>query len=138
MRNADRFVFDTNVLVSALLIDGSTANRAFRLALDIGSILVSSATLQELNEVLSRKKFEKYIYPYERDEFIESLISEATLIDITNELHICHDPKDNMFLDLAASGNAAFIVSGDVHLLELKTFRKTRIVRPAEFISICQ
>jgi len=120
------------------LIDDSTADRAFRLALDIGSILVSSATLQELNEVLSRKKFEKYLYPYERDEFIESLISEAILIDSTDEIHICHDPKDDKFLDLAACGNAAFIVSGDVHLLELKAFRKTRIVKPSEFISICQ
>jgi uncharacterized protein len=138
MKKTDRFVFDTNVLVSALLIDDSTANNAFRLALDVGSILVSSATLQELNEVLSRDKFDKYLHPYERDKFIEALISEAILIDIPDEIHLCRDPKDDKFLDLAACGNATFIVSGDVHLLELKTFRKTRIVKPAEFISLCQ
>jgi hypothetical protein len=49
MKKSERFVFDTNVLISALLTDGSTSSKAFQLATNIGIILASSATLQEKN-----------------------------------------------------------------------------------------
>jgi predicted nucleic acid-binding protein len=55
-----KYVFDTNVLVSAVLLSGSRAQSAFDYALDTGYLLVSEETLLELREVLSRSKFKKY------------------------------------------------------------------------------
>jgi uncharacterized protein len=45
------YVFDTNVLVSALLFANSSPRKAFELALDIGKILISKETVDELNQV---------------------------------------------------------------------------------------
>jgi uncharacterized protein len=47
---------------------------------------------------------------------------------------ICRDPKDNMFLELALSGNADLIISGDNDLLVLNQFRGIPVITPREFI----
>jgi len=61
MANKGRFVFDTNILVRATLISDSTAGQAFRKARQLGEILSSVSRAEELNEVLSREKFDRYI-----------------------------------------------------------------------------
>lgn len=56
-----RFVFDTNVLVSALLLPDSKPRKALDMALRKGKVLLSYAALAELYEVLSRKQFRRYV-----------------------------------------------------------------------------
>ena len=53
------------------------------------------------------------------------------------ELHIgvCRDPNDDKFLELALSGGADCIVSGDKDLLVLHPFRGVPIVTPRDFVS---
>ena len=55
------FVFDTNVIVSALLLNDSVPGRAFVRALNRGTILVSGALMGELSRVLSRDRFDRYV-----------------------------------------------------------------------------
>ena len=49
-----RFVFDTNVIISALLFKQSTSYRAFTIAEAGGIILLSSPVISELIEVINR------------------------------------------------------------------------------------
>ena len=128
------FVFDTNVIVSALLFNDSGPGQAFFQALHHGTILISRPLVKELSEVLCRGKFDRYISHEERDKFLESLITESNLIETTESVHVCRDPKDNQVLELAVNGNAAFIVTGDTDLLVLNPFRGVQIVTPAEFL----
>lgn len=46
----------------------------------------------------------------------------------------CSDPKDNMFLEAAVEGRADCIVSGDKHLLRMKTFRGVDILTVGQFL----
>ena len=135
MKSDVRYVFDTNVVISALLFEHSTPGRAFYAALEQGAILISLATLAELDEVLGRTKFERYVLRAERERFLEALIREATLIEVTDEVRICRDPKDDKFLELASSGKAHCIVSGDRDLLQIGSWRDIPIVAPAEFLA---
>jgi predicted nucleic acid-binding protein len=57
MRALDRFVVDTNVFVSAIVLPLSVPRQAVNKALDRGVLLFSEATRIELAEVLSRSKF---------------------------------------------------------------------------------
>lgn len=57
----NRFVVDTNVFISALLWKNSIPFRAIELAEKQGIILYSEATLNELEQVLNRQKFNKYL-----------------------------------------------------------------------------
>jgi putative PIN family toxin of toxin-antitoxin system len=130
-----RFVFDTNVIVSALLLKHSVSRQAFDAALASGELLLSLAVISELNDVLKRKQFDKYILEEERMQFLAALVREATLIEITEIVAECRDPRDDKFLELAISGKAACIVSGDKDLLVLHPFRGIPIVTPAGFLN---
>lgn len=129
-----RFVLDTNVVISALLLNRSAARQAFDKALEQGALLISRATIEELNEVLRRKGFDKYVTEEERIEFITELVREAALAEITDTVTACRDPKDDKFLELALSGKAACIVSGDDDLLALHPFRGIPVLNPRQFL----
>jgi hypothetical protein len=57
------------------------------------------------------------------------------VVNVTEKLTECRDPKDNKFLELAVSGKATCIVSGDSDLLVLNPFRGVAIMTPPEFVS---
>jgi uncharacterized protein len=134
MRQSERFVFDTNVLVSALLFADSKPAQAFFLALRTGILLTSFASLHELSDVLHRKKFDKYLTIEERDQFLNQYTQWATLIDITETIQVCRDPKDDKFLEIATNGRATYLITGDPDLLVLHPFRGISIIPPDTFL----
>ncbi|MFC1867616.1 putative toxin-antitoxin system toxin component, PIN family [Thermodesulfobacteriota bacterium] len=134
MNDKVRYVFDTNVIISALLFEQSKPAQAFCAALDRGEILLSRPVLKELNEVLAREKFNPYLHIEERVSFIVALLRESILIDIKESIEVCRDPKDDKFLELAINGGAACIISGDEDLLILNPFRNIPIINPEEFL----
>ena len=125
-----RFVFDTNVLVSALAFPGSTPRRAFDLAAEQGAIVASA----ELHRTLRRPKLARYFGRAEQDIFLAMFASEATLVTATERLSLCRDPRDDKFLELAAAGSVTYLVTGDRDLLALDPFRATRIMTPAALV----
>jgi putative PIN family toxin of toxin-antitoxin system len=135
MTNKPLFVFDTNVLVSAVLVSESTAHKALDKALTNGQLAHSLVTLDELREVLERRKFDKYITREERVRFFTSLIREAKLVEVKERIKACRDPKDDKFLELAVSAEAQKIISGDDDLLVLNPFRDISIVTPSAFLT---
>ncbi len=134
MMKTKRFVIDTNVIISALIFSQSTTMQAFKEARQNGLILISAEILAELIDVLSRKKFDRYLSREIREDFLASLARETELITINETIDICRDPKDNKFLELAISGNATHIITGDKDLLELHPFRDILIVTPSQFL----
>ena len=56
------------------------------------------------------------------------------MVNITEHIAACRDPKDDKFLELAVSGRADLIVSGDQDMLALNPFRGISIVTPAAFV----
>ena len=130
-----RVVFDTNVLISALLSEQSTPAQAFFAALQRGEVLISAPLANEINRILHRKKFDRYLSDEQRESFLIALVQSTTLVEITKTVHVCRDPKDNMLLDLALSGKADAIVTGDSDLLVLHPFREIAILKPEPFLT---
>jgi len=129
-----RCVFDTNVLISALLLPRSKPRQALDLALERGKLLLSLPTLAELYEVLGRKRFRRYIDDEDIRRFLAALTREAEWIDADLRIAACRDPKDDMFLELAVGGRATHIVSGDTDLLALNPFRGVHILPRHSFL----
>jgi len=134
MPTDQRFVLDTNTIVSALLLKRSVSRQAFDKALAAGKLALSLPVIEELNDVLKRPGFEKYVHERERLEFLSALLREALVVDITETVVECRDPSDDKFLELALSANAACIVSGDQDLLVLHPFRGIPILTPGRFL----
>ena len=128
-----RGVFDNNALVSAVLLSG-IPRRAFDKLLNNGTVLVSVPVLLELADVLNREKFDKYVTHDERMRFIVSFLKVAEMIEISETITVCRDPKDDKLLELAISGSASFLVTGDKDLLVLNPFRGVKIISPREFL----
>ena len=128
-----RGVFDNNVLVSAALLTG-VPRKAFDKLLDNGIVLVSVPVLLELADVLNRPKFNKYVTHDERMRFTVSFLKVAEMIEVRETIKVCRDPKDDKLLELAVSGNADFLVTGDKDLLVLNPFRGVEIITPGEFL----
>jgi putative PIN family toxin of toxin-antitoxin system len=130
-----RCVFDTNVLVSALLFQRSVPAQAVFAGLDAGEILLSETLVNEIDEILQRTKFEPYVSAEQREEFLIALVQSGTLVEITETITACRDPKDNHILELAVSGRAQVVVTGDSDLLVLNPFQDIQILTPRDFLS---
>lgn len=135
MTSRERFVFDTNVLVSALLFRQSKPRQAFERAFLSGSVLVSDKLLIELRDVLNRPKFDRYVSQAERVAFFADLNSNGEKVVVNVSIQACRDPKDNHILELAVSGSATCIVSGDGDLLALDPFQGIPIRTPDAFLA---
>ena len=132
----NRIVFDTNVIVSALMFPRSVPRQAFNLAYSTGKILASTATTLELEEVLSRKKFEKYFSMEERIQFVARFFADAEIIEIKEKITACRDRKDDKFLELAVNGKADYIITGDQDLLVLHPFQNIVIISVSDYLKI--
>jgi uncharacterized protein len=128
------FVIDTNVLVSAALFKGSLQDKAFDKARSLGTIVSSDPVYGELKEVINRTKFDKYFKAGDRGKFLSRYVAETKLIDVFHRVSKCRDPKDDMFLELALSGQANFIITSDPDLLVLHPFENIPIITPKEFL----
>jgi putative PIN family toxin of toxin-antitoxin system len=84
---------------------------------------------------LRRPKFNAYFAEEQRLEFVAALLQETQIIPITTTIVECRDPKDNKFLELAVSGGATHLITGDGDLLELHPFRGIAIVTPQSFLT---
>jgi uncharacterized protein len=129
-------VLDTNTIVSALCFPQSIVRQAFNRAINEHQIVASSATWEELMEVINRPKFDKYVPSKERLLFLETVKQRVNFTEPTETITDCRDPKDNKFLELAVAANADFIVTGDLDLLILHPFRNIAILKSGEFLNL--
>jgi len=90
-----RTVIDTGVVVSAVLLPRSVPRRALDVAAAQGRVLVSDETITELDDVLRRPKFDKYLSEERRLEFLAALVREAETVEVVDEVTVCRDPQDN-------------------------------------------
>src|SRR5438270_10864545 len=106
-----RTVLDTSVLISAVLLPRSVPRQAFDAAAARGKLLVSEATVAELDEVLRRPKFNRYVPEEKRLEFLAALVQQAEQVAVTEVITACRDAKDNKVLELAVGGSASHLLS---------------------------
>jgi hypothetical protein len=127
-----RVVLDTNIIVSAYL---GGALEAIIVAWKSGefTLIVSAAIVAEYLSVLRRPKF-KLEYA-EIDDFSALLIDRAEFVIPLEHLEaVPTDVTDDKFLEAAMAGGANLIVSGDGHLLQLKTFHDVSVITAREFL----
>ena len=126
---------DTNILISSALFPASIPSQAVTKALSTGQLLLSEASLAEIVDVLARPKFDRYLSIEGRWDFLKKLIRISQKVVVTHTVTACRDPEDNMILELALSGEADFILTGDRDLLALGSFGGVPIWTPAHYLT---
>lgn len=133
---AVKVVVDTNVVISALLFGGAPGKLIPLWQRGAIKPLASKEIVDEYLRVLTYPKFKL------SEEEINFLLYQEILpffdvIDVRRGPQIINkDPHDDKFIRCALAAEAAYIISGDRHLLAFKSYQKIKILSPAEFIQI--
>lgn len=122
-----RVVIDTNIWIS-FLIGKSLAGLTDAIINNRVQVLFSDDLFSELLAVLQRPKFKKYFSVAAIEQLIVLLNEKIVWITVIGQFTDCRDVKDNFLLDLAVSGHADYLVTGDADLLVLNPFHGVEIV----------
>jgi putative PIN family toxin of toxin-antitoxin system len=130
-----RIVFDTNTVLSALLFpNGRLSWLRIHWAHRQCIPLISTPTAEELIRVLAYPKF--HLAERERLQLLRYYLPFCEVIEkISRCPEICRDPHDQVFLDLAHSGAANVLVTGDKDLLSLREQTNFHIETPEVYRS---
>ncbi len=134
MTTINRVVFDCKVLVSALIRDDTPPGQAFDRARKHCQIVTSESCLEELRRTLYKEKLARYFSRDEADLFLEVFRAAAVIVESSDSIQECRDPKDDKYLEAAVAAEADCIVSGDTDLLVLHPFRGILILTPRDFL----
>ena len=115
-----RVVFDPNVLVSAVVASGVSAELLDRWLMDRPfELVVCPALLGELRDVLGRDRFRRWISADEVARLVARLGDEALMVDDPAEVPpVTADPKDDYLVALYRGCGAGLLVSGDSDLVD--------------------
>jgi len=136
-----RITPDTNVLVSAFIAKHGRSADLLELALTVQLIrlVLSDSILREFSDVLMRAEVRsRFAYTYKDVKRIVNALRESAEVILPKSTFkvVKDDPKDNVILNTAHDGHADYIVSGDMHLLKLGSFKGIKIVNPKRMMDI--
>jgi putative PIN family toxin of toxin-antitoxin system len=129
-------VFDTNILISALLSVGSKPDLCINLARN-GEI--ESVTCTEILGEFHQKLIQKFHYPVvEAQGVIDEIVGFSRIVVIPNTLQVVEaDPKDDMIVECGVVGKASHIITGDKkHLLPMRRYQNIDIVTATDFLTM--
>lgn len=136
-----RIVIDTNILVSAILTPKGNPAKILKLILQGKlNLIISPAILEETRQVFNYPKLVKLmkknkITRKEVYDFLGKMSKVAVITPGKLEIDaIPDDPADNKILACAVEGKADYIISGDQHLINLKSYGKIKILTPSQYL----
>jgi len=130
-----RVVYDTNVIVSAVLKPHSLPASLLTLALQGRvKLCVSQEILDEYVTVLNRPKFG--LPPLAVESLLQEITQNSVFVHPTEPITNPFDEKDSHLLECSAAATAHYLVTGNIKHFPAPQFRQTRIVTPAEFVAL--
>lgn len=131
-------VIDTNVWVSAFLNPAGFPARLVRLGKTGTFLIVSSLPL--LEELRPRLMKIRDVTALDVNAFVASVGAIVRLVPVSGDLRLCRDPDDDVVLETAIRGEAAYLVSRDEdvtrdpHLTEQLRTRGVHTITVQRFI----
>jgi uncharacterized protein len=127
-----RVVIDTNVVVSANLVDEGLPAAILDLAANKRILMcVSEAVLAEYKEVLERRRLK--LAPQRIARSLSVIRKTSLLVKPARTVTVIKDDPDNRFLECAHASSADYLVTGNTKHFP-KTFERTAIVTPKQLI----
>lgn len=132
-----RLIFDTNILLSALLSPhGAPARLLDAWERRAFTLLACGELIAELRDVSTRPFFRARLRASTFELLAAGLRDFSRFCRELSSDAVAPDPKDSYLLALAEAGQADFLVTGDKELLALRQHKSTRIVAAAEMVEI--
>ena len=133
-----RVVLDTNILVSALLVQMGHPAAIYR-AWHEGyfTLLICAEQFAELRVTLRKPAVAARIKPYKAGRLVNDLKDLAETVSSLPRVERSPDPTDNFLLAVSEAGKADYLVTGDKGgLLALGRHKSTRILAASDFAAL--
>ena len=129
-----RVTADSNIYISALHFGGPPDQFLELARTGIIELTISDDILAEVTRVLR----DKFGWSREALSMAQARIADFTVrvapaqkLDAVRE-----DPDDNCILECAVEGKSEYLVTRDHHLLKLKSFRGTQMIKVVDFLDV--
>jgi len=132
-----KIVLDTNTWISALIWGGKPATIIKAAEQGTINIFITEPLIEEINQVLKYPKIKKIYHPQTtHQQLIEQILKNTKFVETTTaKLEVIKEhPADNKIIECAVSAKADYIISGDKHILNIITYKKTQILTANDFI----
>src|SRR5574341_2085377 len=127
-----RVVFDSNVLLAAMLFPEGRAAAAVENILDgVDDLVISRPIIQEVLSVLASK------FSRDKEELsgVAVVLGEmGQIVEPSRRLSVLRDEPDNRILECAVEGNAEAIVTGEKAMLAIGEYEGVRLVALADYL----
>ena len=130
-----KIVLDANIFVSSFFWGGNPRVILERVIEGIDTLFITKEILAEIEEVIGRPKFH---VDKERVEYLINSIEEIgnKVIPKGKIIKGSRDKTDNKYLECGITANVDYIVSGDIHLLELRNYENIKIITAKNYLEI--
>lgn len=127
-----RVVFDSNVLLAALLFPGGRADAAVARILEgRDELVISPSTIREVLSVLASK------FSRDKEELSRAAVilgDMGILVEPVRRLSVFRDEPDNRILECAVEGKAEVVVTGDKAMLAIAEYEGIRLMTLADYL----
>jgi uncharacterized protein len=133
MDEKSRIIIDTSWWISMIASKQSSGlpsiliNENYR-------VCFSAELKEEIFIALAYTRIAKRINEPNMKLVIDFITNSALHIDVTSDVTVCRDPKDNFLLSLAKDASASYLITKDPDLLDLRQFEHTIICTLSDFI----
>jgi uncharacterized protein len=132
MRSNNIIILDSNIWISYLL--GKQLHHLVVKSMETGIEFITCRELiEEIEGVLNREKFRKYVTKDDIAEFVAIHIKLCRMIKLKSVPEAFTDKKDNFLLALYETGKAATLVTGDKLLLKEAARKNVQVIHWHEF-----
>ena len=132
-----KIVLDANIFISSFFWGGNPKILMERIIKETDQLFITQEILDEIGDVLRRPKF--HADNDSIDYFLNSI--EEIGNKITSQKTIengSRDRTDNKYIECGITANADYIISGDIHLLEIKKYANINIITVKDYLSMVQ
>lgn len=128
-----RVVFDSNILIAALIFPGGRAEAAVVNILEgIDDLVISRTIIQEVISVLASK------FSRDKEELsrVAVVLGEmGQIVEPSRRLSVFKDDPDNRILECAVEGSADVIITGDKGMLAIGEYEGIRLMTLADYLA---
>ena len=130
-----KLVLDANIFISSFFWGGNPKIIVERIISGIDELFITKEILDEIEDVVKRPKF------HADNDRINYLINSIEEIGnkITPQIQVkngSRDKTDNKYIGCGITADVDYIISGDIHLLELKKYKNIKIVTAKDYLEI--